>query len=204
MMIRHERSALSPVGVHPDRVLRPDRRDQPLQILRPGVAAAVDEVRLEAGAAGPGAQALAALPVAAPERPDEDDAFGPDAVKELGHAVAPADAHEKATRLGDELLGRDPPPGAHLASEVHEPGFLETLDLVMGELDAHALPTHLRDVGRERRELQEHVGLIGVDDQLTTGPPRRPEAAHETVEVLARGGDRQELLRVIAVSYTHL
>ena len=98
--------------------------------------------------------------------------------------------------MGDQLGRADVALPAHLAGEVHEAGLLETLDLVVRELDAHAVPVDLRDAGRERRELPEHVGLIGVDDELAAGPARGAEAADQPVEVLARGGDGDELVRL--------
>ncbi len=97
--------------------------------------------------------------------------------------------------MGRELVAGDAALGAHLPGQVHEAGGLEPLDLVRREAHAHAVPAHLRDVPRERRQLHEHVGLVGVHDELAPGAPRRAEARDEAVEVLPRGGDGEELLR---------
>ena len=50
----------------------------------------------------------------------------------------------------------------------------------------------------ERRELHQHVGLVGVDDEQATGSPGCPVAGDQAVDVLARGRRGDELLAVAA------
>lgn len=90
--------------MHPHRLIRRDRARESAQVLGPGVAAAVDEVRLDVRACGPLAhRAAVALPVAAPHRPHEGDPVGSDRVEHLREAVAAADARKIPPRCRDEL-----------------------------------------------------------------------------------------------------
>lgn len=77
--------------------------------------------------------------------------------------------------------------------EFHHAGGLESLHLVVGEAHANALPGKLRDVVRQRSQLHEDVGLVGVDDQLPARTPRRLVTRDQTVEVLAGGHDHDGL-----------
>jgi len=161
------------------------------------MAAAVDEVRLYAMELGPVShRAVVAAPIPAPHRPDERDPLRPDLVEELGPAPAAPQAHEEAARLLRKLITRHTRPSAHGASQLHEPSLLEPLDLVGHEAYSHVVPGELRDVAAEAFQLHEYVGLVRIDHQLPAAATRRSEAGDQAVEVLARGDDRDERLRL--------
>ena len=82
----------------------------------------------------------------------------------------------------------------HLVDEVHQAGLLEATDLIVREAHADLVPGKLRDVLRQRGELHQHVGLIGIDDQQPAAVPGGAKAGDEAVEVLARGHHRNELV----------
>ena len=169
-------------------------RREPLQVVGPGVTAAVDEACLDPLALGPRThRAVAARPVAAPHRPDQRGVGGPDTIEQLRGAPAAAGAQQVAARVGREGIRPDPGGAPHLVGEFHETGRFELFDLMVGEVHAHVVPGELRDARRERRELAQHERLIGVDDQLPAGAPGRPVARHETIEVLARSHDHDGL-----------
>src|SRR5665647_2480918 len=95
------------------------RSQEALEVLRPGVAATVYEVRLHALALGPGAhRGPLALPVAAPHRPHEDDVARPDVRQQLRDASVCSGAEQVlAGRCGQSIGTR--PAAPHLVDEVH-------------------------------------------------------------------------------------
>ena len=72
------------------------------------------------------------------------------------------------------------------------------------EAHAHAVPAELRDVLRQRGELHQHVGLVGVDDQQPAAAPRRSVAGDKTVDVLTRGCHRDELAGAVSCQFDKL
>ena len=62
------------------------------------------------------------------------------------------------------------------------------------EADADRVPAELRNVLRQRRELHQHIGLVGIDDQLPAALSGRLEAGDQAIDVLTGGDDRNQLV----------